>query len=96
MDVTKKNASGNFTKVVEDEKENECTQSSLGEIGKVLLETNQLLRGVLKRVDNCEKQIKSFENKLGEAVGSSAPSSSGSTPSRKKAQVPEEVRVRYN
>jgi hypothetical protein len=48
------------------------------------------LRHVIKRVDNCEKHIKSFEKKFDEATTSSA--SAGSTPSRKK-EVPEEVRV---
>jgi hypothetical protein len=47
------------------------------------------LRHVIKRVDNCEKHIKSFEKKFDEATTSSA--SAGSTPSRKK-EVPEEVR----
>ena len=51
----------------------------------------KLLKGVLHRVDNCEKQIRSFESKLEESVSST---SVGSTPSRKKVQVPEEVRVR--
>ena len=52
---------------------------------------DKLLKGVLHRVDKCEKQIRSFESKLEESVSST---SVGSTPSRKKVQVPEEVRVR--
>ena len=52
---------------------------------------DKLFKGVLHRVDKCEKQIRSFESKLEESVSST---SVGSTPSRKKVQVPEEVRVR--
>jgi len=68
---------------------------SLASIEMALLETNKLLRGVLNRVDKCEKQIKSFESKLNDTASSSTSTSVGCTPSRKKAQVPEEVRVRY-
>lgn len=40
-----------------EEKENECAGTqSLGGIEKALLETNKLLKGVLHRVDKCEKQ----------------------------------------
>ena len=49
------------------EKENVTTSSptqSLTGLETALLETNQLLRHVIKRVDNCEKHIKSFEKKL--------------------------------
>ena len=75
-----------------EDKENECAGTqSLGGIEKALLESNKLLKGVLHRVDKCEKQIRSFESKLEESVSST---SVGSTPSRKKVQVPEEVRVR--
>ena len=75
-----------------EDKENECAGTkSLGGIEKALLESNKLLKGVLHRVDKCEKQISSFESKLEESVSST---SVGSTPSRKKVQVPEEVRVR--
>ena len=77
------------------EKENGCTNSqnkSLSSIEVALLETNQLLRHVIKRVDNCEKQIKSFEKKFDESTTSCSSTSAGSTPSRKK-EVPEEVRV---
>ena len=75
-----------------EDKENECAGTqSLGGIEKALLESNKLLKGVLHRVDKCEKQIRSFESKLEESVSST---SIGSTPSRKKVQVPEEVRVR--
>ena len=63
---------------------------SLTSLETALLETNQLLRHVIKRVDNCEKHIKSFEKKFDEAATSST--SAESTPSRKK-EVPEEVRV---
>ena len=75
------------------EKENVTTSSpsqSLTSLETALLETNQLLRHVIKRLDNCEKHIKSFEKKVDEATTSST--SAGSTPSRKK-EVPEEVRV---
>lgn len=77
------------------QKENGCTRpqnQSLNSIEVALLETNQLLRHVIKRVDNCEKQIKSFEKKFDEATTSCSSTSAGSTPSRKK-EVPEEVRV---
>ena len=75
-----------------EDKENECAGTqSLGGIEKALLESNKLLKGVLHRVNKCEKQIRSFESKLEESVSST---SVGSTPSRKKVQVPEEVRVR--
>ena len=56
-----------------------------------IVRVKQTLKGVLHRVDKCEKQIRSFESKLEESVSST---SVGSTPSRKKVQVPEEVRVR--
>ena len=73
------------------EKENKTQDHSFTGIEKVLLETNQLLRHVIKRVDKCEKQIKSFESTFDEVTGSSS-TSAVSTPSRKKS-IPEEVRV---
>lgn len=65
---------------------------SFSGIEKVLLETNQLLKHVIKRVDKCEKQMKSFESKLDEVTTCSSSTSAASTPSHKKL-VPEEVRV---
>ena len=73
------------------EKENNAQGHSFTGIEKALLETNQLLKHVIKRVDKCEKQIKSFESKFDEVTCSSS-ASIVSTPSRKKG-VPEEVRV---
>lgn len=71
------------------EKEN---SQGVTRIEKALLETNQLLKHVIRRVDKCEKQIKSFENKFDEVTTCS---SSVSIPLRKKAIVPEEVRVSF-
>ena len=75
-----------------EDKENESAGTQLlAGIENAMLETNKLLKGVLNRVDQCEKQIRSFESKLEE---SASHTSVGSTPSRKKVQIPEEVRVR--
>ena len=95
-DVTNTNPSKSTNSVEEgsDRKNESADTHSLAGIEKALLETNQLLRGVLKRVDKCEKQIKSFETKLNET--SSTSSGPGCTPSRKKGQIPEDVRVRYS
>ena len=76
---------------VEDKENESAGTQSLAGIEKALLETNKLLKGVLNHVDKCEKQIRSFESKLEESASST---SVGSTPSRKKVQIPEEVRVR--
>lgn len=77
------------------EKENSQGVTQLSGIGKALLETNQLLKHVTRRVDKCEKEIKFFENKFDEVTTCSSSTSAVSIPLRKKAIVPEEVRESF-
>lgn len=69
-------------------KEN-AEQNANDDLMKAVLETNNLVKGLVKRVDSCKKRMLNMEVKLD---GCSSSSSCSSTPSRKKA-VPDEVRV---
>lgn len=68
-------------------KEN-AEQNANDDLMKAVLETNNLVKGLVHRVDSCEKPMLSMEVKLD---GCSSSSRCSSTPSRKKA-VPDEVR----
>ena len=64
-------------------KENKTQDHSFTGSEKVLLETNQLLRHVIKCVEKCEKQIKLFESKFDKVTTCSSSTFAFSTPSRK-------------